>query len=40
VDRPEDLARLRRDIAAWDPEEPDFPAATAAALSLARGGAS
>jgi hypothetical protein len=40
VDRPEDLARLRRDVAAWDPEEPDFPAATAAALSLTRGGTS
>ncbi len=40
VDRPEDLARLRKDLAAWDPEEPDFPAATAAVLSRTRGGAS
>lgn len=33
VDRPEDLERLRRDLAARDPGEEDFPSATAAALA-------
>ncbi|MGH9368908.1 MAG: TIGR04282 family arsenosugar biosynthesis glycosyltransferase [Thermoanaerobaculia bacterium] len=40
VDRPEDLARLRAEVAARDPSEPDYPSATAAALeSLEREGA-
>jgi rSAM/selenodomain-associated transferase 1 len=34
VDRPEDLDRLRRDLASRDPESPDFPRATARALEL------
>ncbi len=33
VDRPEDLARLRRDLAARDPAGRDFPRATARALA-------
>ncbi len=33
VDRPEDLARLRRDLADRDPAEDDYPRATAAALA-------
>ena len=33
VDRPEDLVRLREDLAARDPGAGDFPAATAAALA-------
>ena len=33
VDRPEDVDRLRRDLARRDPEEPDFPRATARALA-------
>jgi glycosyltransferase A (GT-A) superfamily protein (DUF2064 family) len=32
VDRPEDLDRLRRDLAGRDPMAPDFPRATALAL--------
>jgi rSAM/selenodomain-associated transferase 1 len=32
VDRPEDLDRLRRDLAARDPAAPDYPRATARAL--------
>ena len=32
VDRPEDLDRLRQDLASRDPAEEDFPAATARAL--------
>lgn len=39
VDRPEDLVRLRAEVAARDPSEPDYPSATALALdALARGG--
>jgi hypothetical protein len=39
VDRPEDLARLAADVASRDPSEPDYPAATAAALaSICAGG--
>ena len=39
VDRPEDLARLRGDLALRDPAEPDYPRATATALlALERGG--
>ncbi len=34
VDRPEDLARLRGDLAARDPGSGDFPRATARALAL------
>jgi rSAM/selenodomain-associated transferase 1 len=34
VDRPEDLARLRGDLAARDPDSGDFPRATARALAL------
>lgn len=33
VDRPEDLGRLRRDLASRDPFGPDFPEATARALA-------
>lgn len=33
VDRPEDLDRLRTDLAARDPESPDFPRATARVLA-------
>lgn len=33
VDRPEDVDRLRRDLAGRDPEAPDFPRATARALA-------
>jgi rSAM/selenodomain-associated transferase 1 len=41
VDRPEDLVKLRADVASRDPSEPDYPSATAEALAtLARGGAS
>jgi hypothetical protein len=32
VDRPEDLVRLRRDLAARDPAAADFPRATAREL--------
>lgn len=32
VDRPEDVDRLRRDLASRDPSSPDFPRATALAL--------
>lgn len=42
VDRPEDLDRLRRDLASLDPGSPDYPLATAramAALPRAGGGA-
>ncbi len=40
VDLPEDLERLRRDLAGRDPSGEDFPSATAGALAtLARGGA-
>ncbi|MGE5277586.1 MAG: TIGR04282 family arsenosugar biosynthesis glycosyltransferase [Acidobacteriota bacterium] len=40
VDRPEDLARLRAEVDARDPSEPDYPSATAVALaSLGRRGA-
>jgi uncharacterized protein len=39
VDRPEDLARLRADLALRDPSEADYPRATAAALlAIRRGG--
>lgn len=34
VDRPEDLARLRRDLAARDPQSRDYPRATARALAM------
>jgi rSAM/selenodomain-associated transferase 1 len=34
VDLPEDLARLRRDLASRDPSEADFPRATARALAM------
>jgi len=34
VDRPEDLERLKEDLRARDPREPDFPSATAAWLGL------
>lgn len=37
VDRPEDLAVLRRDIAARRPEEEDYPSATAAVLETLDG---
>lgn len=33
VDRPEDVDRLRRDLAARNPESPDFPRATSLALA-------
>jgi rSAM/selenodomain-associated transferase 1 len=33
VDRPEDLAKLRAEVAARDPSEPDYPSATAVALA-------
>jgi len=33
VDRPEDVGRLRRDLALRDPEAADFPRATALALT-------
>jgi hypothetical protein len=33
VDRPEDLERLRADLAARNPEEDDYPRSTAAALA-------
>lgn len=33
VDRPEDLARLRRDLASRNPDAEDYPAATARALA-------
>jgi rSAM/selenodomain-associated transferase 1 len=33
VDRPEDVDRLRRDLAGRDPDAPDFPRATALALA-------
>ncbi|HVE65220.1 MAG TPA: TIGR04282 family arsenosugar biosynthesis glycosyltransferase [Thermoanaerobaculia bacterium] len=38
VDRPEDLDRLRRDLAERDPAEDDYPRATSAALALLPGG--
>ncbi|MET0619670.1 MAG: TIGR04282 family arsenosugar biosynthesis glycosyltransferase [Thermoanaerobaculia bacterium] len=34
VDRPEDLERLKKDLRARDPREPDFPSATAEWLGL------
>ena len=34
VDRPEDLDRLRSDLARRDPAEEDYPRATSAALAL------
>lgn len=40
VDRPEDLDRLGRDLAARDPEAADFPRATAAAMRALTTGAS
>jgi glycosyltransferase A (GT-A) superfamily protein (DUF2064 family) len=36
VDRPEDLVRLRRDLAARDPAAADFPRATARELRQLR----
>ena len=38
VDLPEDLDRLRRDLAARDPREEDYPTATARALAALIGG--
>ncbi len=37
VDRPEDLERLRRELAGRDPSAADYPAATAAALKALEG---
>jgi len=34
VDRPEDLRRLRLDLASRDPESPDYPSATARAIAM------
>jgi glycosyltransferase A (GT-A) superfamily protein (DUF2064 family) len=39
VDRPEDLARLAAELKSRNPSDPDYPAATAAALAfLSTGG--
>jgi uncharacterized protein len=38
VDRPEDLDRLRRDLAGRDPGEADYPSATARALGIGLAG--